>query len=149
MSITAKPMPNTVEKVVQNFPCTKYMMNQPASQSSPVAPGGSPSSRVPNARLKYSTFIRKMPSKAKPLTTSSASMRSDGATGVSDFGSPSSARGGGGAYCPGAVTAGGGMVMAFSARGCGCHDARTSESRAQQEYLGEHPLTCAGESEEL
>ena len=57
-------------------------MNQLASQSSPVRPRGMPSPKLVKGRLNHSTFIRKMPSSAKPRTTSSASMRWAAGSGV-------------------------------------------------------------------
>ena len=50
-------------------------MNQLAHQSSPVSPRGIPSLKLPKVRLKNSMFIKKIPIRAKPRTTSSASMR--------------------------------------------------------------------------
>ena len=74
-NITANPIPNNSENIVQNLPRTNTWTNQPAQWSIPaITPGGRPPG-PPIGRLKNSTFIRKMPSRAKPRTTSSAWMR--------------------------------------------------------------------------
>src|SRR5690606_20773263 len=74
--------------MVQNLPRTNTCTNQAAQWSRPLVPGTMPLSRSASARPKNSTFIRKMPSSAKPRTTSRVTMRSPSPTGVSTVAAP-------------------------------------------------------------
>ena len=76
VNMTAKPIPNNREKIVQNLPAIKYATNQLANKLAPVKPNGMPRPTSPSDRLKNSTFMQKMPINAKPRITSNASMRS-------------------------------------------------------------------------
>src|SRR3546814_2182948 len=68
-------MPNSSENSTQNLPCTNTYTSHATAWSSPVAPGAMPEPSSCIGRVNHSTFIRKMPSSAKPRIASSARMR--------------------------------------------------------------------------
>ena len=84
VSMTAKPIPNSSENRVQNLPRNSTYTSQSTQWSMPVVPATMPLSRSASARPKNSTFIRKMPSRAKPRTTSRSGIRSRSATGLNN-----------------------------------------------------------------
>src|SRR3546814_8725069 len=59
-------MPNSSENSTQNLPCTNTYTSHATAWSSPLAPGAMPEPSSCIGRVNHSTFIRKMPSSAKP-----------------------------------------------------------------------------------
>src|SRR5690606_3129400 len=68
-------MPNSSENRTQNLPCTNTYTSHATAWSSPVVPGAIPEPISCIGRVNHSTFIRKMPSSAKPRIASRARMR--------------------------------------------------------------------------
>src|SRR5688572_11312381 len=68
-------MPNSSENRTQNLPCTNTYTSHATAWSNPVAPGAMPEPSSCIGRVNHSTFIRKMPSSAKPRIASRARMR--------------------------------------------------------------------------